>query len=269
MAGGGEERDEFGLLVKRKGPIPTQSPPLKPTSPSTQAPAAKEPALKNPIEGGDPAQLKENGVDHKRGSGIVEVASDVDPPTRPQVSEYSHLALVTKKEVQKSDVVDPVDDGEWQEMPAFASYDLYDDDGRLIAREEQESDNGDEDEGHGGATKGYTRVNDDEDTQSVTSMDENTSYLFGGSLDDEASKTPLSQMQATKEMLTEGQRIAYVGVCRLAMVEMVKEQEKVNGGKGRSTKKALAMAVEHTRMWAQKMIHRLYTHMDISTEGKF
>lgn len=267
MTGGDEERDEFGLLVKRKGPIPKQLPSPKPISPLTPTPKVEEQILQSPNKAGEPAQLKENGVDHKRGSVIVDAVGDVGSQPRPQVSEYSHLALVMKTAEPKKDEVDPFNDGDWQEMPAFASTDLYDDDGRLIAREEQESDN--EDEGCGEAAKGYTRVNDDEDNQSVTSMDENTSYLFGGSMDDEASKTPLSQMQATKEMLTEGQRIAYVGVCRLAMVEMVKEQERVNGGKGRVTKKALAMAVEHTRMWAQKMIHRLYTHMDISTEGEF
>lgn len=210
---------------------------------------------------------KRSSVIVPEGKSSVEIPS---PPPKPQVSEWSHLALVTKKEenVNKNQD-DLLDDGEWQEMPAYASQDLYDDDGRLIATEQVESDIEGADELRGGARKGYTRVGDDEDTQSVTSMDENTSYLFDGKgMDDEASKTPLSQMQATKEFLTEGQRVAYVGVCRLAMAEMIKEQEKLNGGKGKNIRKALGTAVEHTRMWAQRMIHRIYTHMDISTEGK-
>jgi len=32
--------------------------------------------------------------------------------------------------------------------------------------------------------------------------------------------TPLSQMQATKDLLTEAQRIAYVGLCLLTSREM-------------------------------------------------
>jgi len=298
------ERDEFGLLIRKKPllegkereieersspkPLPKVSPRMSSAVPplekqvqvSTPAPP---PNIKTPgpiaIDGGYKhewtASPKSNGMGGGEGAGsnkrvsiIKDGEVEISPKPKPTVSEYSHLALVTKKEEQKKEDVDLLDDGEWQEMPAYASTDLYDDEGHLIAREAQESDVEGADELRGGARKGYTRVNDDDDKESVTSMDENTSYLFDGKFDDEASKTPLSQMQATKELLTEGQRIAYVGVCRLAMVELVKEQERLNGGKGKQIKKALGMAVEHTRMWAQKIIHRLYVHMDISTDGE-
>jgi hypothetical protein len=154
----------------------------------------------------------------------------------------------------------------WQEMPAYASHDLYDDDGRLIAKGARDSDCEDDEATTGGASKGYTRVYDDEDAQSATSMDENTSYLFKETEDDEASRNPLSQMQATKELLTEGQRIAYVGVCKLAIEEMVTDQGKLEG-KGRSVKKELQLAKESMKMWSQKMMVRLYMHMDISPAG--
>lgn len=288
MAGDYDERDEFGLLIKKKPllgekekakPSPKPSPKISPKPALKPAPpvASTKPVL-TAIEGGHQrtSSSKSNGMAHgggsKRGS-IITVGSGVEtsPPPKPTVSEYSHLALVTAKDEPQKGEVDLLDDGDWQEMPAYASTDMYDDDGRLIAKEAVESDVEGADELRGGARKGYTRVNDDDDKESVTSMDENTSYLFQGKggLDDEASKTPLSQMQATKELLTEGQRIAYVGVCRLAMAEMVKEQERLNGGKGKAIKKSLGVAVEYTRMWAQKIIHRIYKHMDISTEGEF
>jgi len=190
-----------------------------------------------------------------------------DPPstvgTGGPVSEWSHQQIVRREEGNDKDKgrVEEEDDG-WQEMPAFASHDLYDDEGRLIAKEAQDS----EDEGEKSASKGYTRVYDDEDAQSATSMDENTSYLFKETEDDEASRNPLSQMQATKELLTEGQRIAYVGVCKLAMEQMVTDQGKLEG-KGRSIKKELQLARESMKMWSQKMMVRLYTHMDISSAG--
>ncbi|KAF8424552.1 hypothetical protein EV426DRAFT_712363 [Tirmania nivea] len=300
MPGEDDERDEFGLLIRKKPllgdkerevekkPSPKLSPKVSPSmSPALRSPEKQiqvlipppPPFKKTPgptaIEGGykheraASSKSNESGEggegDNKQGSIIKDGGVGSSPKPKPTVSEYSHLALVTKKEEPKKEDIDLLDD-EWQEMPAYASTDLYDDDGRLIAREAQESDADGADELRGGARKGYTRVNDDDDKESVTSMDENTSYLFDWKVDDEASKTPLSQMQATKELLTEGQRIAYVGVCRLAMVELVKEQERLNGGKGKQIKKALGMAVEHTRMWAQKIIHRLYVHMDISTD---
>lgn len=185
------------------------------------------------------------------------------------VSGWSHQALAPQKE----ETVDHHDNEEWQDMPAVAQYDLYDDDGRLIAREARDSD----DEanaytGLGGAGKGYTRVQIDEDAMSATSMDENTNYLFkpkDGEIidDDDVQRDTLTQMQATKDLLTEGQRIAYVGVTRLAMATMVKELEDVEGTKG--TKKELRLAVESMKMWSQQMMVRLYSHMEIDSSGKY
>jgi hypothetical protein len=91
-------------------------------------------------------------------------------------------------------------------------------------------------------------------------MDENTQYLFHESVDDEDAKTPLSQMQATKELLTEGQRIAYVGLCKLTMVGMLRDVGRVRYKENRA-------AYESMTLWSQKMMIRLFGHMDISAAG--
>ena len=182
------------------------------------------------------------------------------------VSQWSHQALAPQKHEQSN----KDHEDEWQDMPAFAEYDLYDDDGKLIARQA----NGMDEEGSaytglGGAGKGYTRVQIDEDARSATSMDDNTSYLFkhkeGTDVGDEEEeqRDPLAQMQATKDLLTEGQRIAYVGLTRLATAEMVETLEKIEGTKG--TKKELRVAVESIKMWSQQMMVRLYAHMEIDS----
>jgi hypothetical protein len=195
------------------------------------------------------------------------------PPTHRQqqsiasVSEYSHQHAV----VQPPKEEQAFDDGGWQTMPAYARYDMYDDDDRLIAKENLEE----LEDMHGyanvgGAAKGYTRVIMDDDADSVTSMDDNTAYLFkdkdkGAALDDdeEVARDPLSQMQTTKNLLTEGQRVAYVGLVRLAMVEL--ERKFVRMERNKNTKKALALQQETTKMWAQKVMVRIYGHMDITT----
>lgn len=179
-------------------------------------------------------------------------------------SGWSHQALAPHKPREEHD-----QEEEWKDMPAFAPYDLYDDDNRLIAREEKDSD----DEanayaGLGGAGKGYTRVQVDEDARSATSMDENTDYLFKAkgtdvADDEEEQRDPLAQLQATKELLTEGQRIAYVGATRLTMAEMVKELEDMEVTK--NTKKGLAFATESMKMWSQQMMVRLYMHMEVDS----
>lgn len=183
-------------------------------------------------------------------------------------SEWSHQMVVPQKRDSKSEGQQEI---EWQEMPAFASHDIYNDDGKLIARAARD----DDDEaaayaGRGGAGKGYTKVNVDDDAQSASSMDENTRYLFkeGGTLvvdEDEEARDPLAQLQATKDLLTEPQRIAYVAVVRVAIVTMLKDVESIEGTK--ATKKELRLTTESMKMWGQKMMVRLYAHMDVSAEG--
>jgi hypothetical protein len=184
-------------------------------------------------------------------------------------SEWSHQQIVPQNLESHNR---SKDQDEWQDMPSFAPYDIYDDDNKLIAHEAPDS--GDEVAAYdtlGGAGKGYTRVNVDEDAQSATSMDENTRYLFtqpGTHVtdEDEEQRNPLAQLQATKNLLTEGQRIAYVGVCRLAMVSMLKELEDIETTK--NTKKEINLATESMNKWSQKVMVKLYVHMDISPPGK-
>ena len=184
------------------------------------------------------------------------------------ISEWSHQVLAPNQ-IQEED---KKDEDEWQDMPAYGEYDVYDDEGKLVARAIRDSENErDVYEGLGGAGKGYTRVQIDDDAKSATSMDENTSYLFkdkGTDVidEDEDQRDPLAQMQATKDLLTEGQRIAYVGVTRLAIVRLAKDLEEYQGEKG--AKKEVANAIESMQMWSQKMMVRLYAHMEIDASGE-
>ena len=180
------------------------------------------------------------------------------------VSRWSHQTLVSPKTDEVHD-----EEEEWQNMPAYAPYDIYDDNGKLIAREARE----DEEEpdaytGLGEAGKGYTKVQLDDDARSATSMDDNTDYLFkqkGNDLADEYEdrRDPLAQLEATKDLLTEGQRIAYVGITRLSMAKMTKEIGAIEGT--RSTNKALAIALEAMKMWSQLVMVRLYSHMEVNS----
>ncbi|KAI8940209.1 hypothetical protein NX059_003915 [Plenodomus lindquistii] len=183
------------------------------------------------------------------------------------VNEYSHQHAVLQPK-QKEEIKE--DDGEWQTMPAYAHYDMYDDDNRLIAKENAEE--LEDMSGYanvGGAAKGYTRVIMDDDADSQTSMDDNTAYLFKEKStaladEDEEGRDPLSQLQTTKKLLTEGQRVAYVGLVRLAMVEMENKFSKIER-KSKAVKKMLDMQAETSKMWAQKIMVRIYGHMDINT----
>lgn len=194
---------------------------------------------------------------HNRDVSLASITTSVGG-----VSEFSHQQL----QVQEEETPDDEDSG-WQEMPSFARYDMYNDDNKLIAREMTEED--DQTYGYGnlgGAGKGYTRVLMDEDAESATSMDENTQYLFkdvkGTNVNDDDARDAMGQMQATKDLLTEGQRIAYVGVARLEIAKLIKEGEAIELNK--KAKKQVTMSVEALRMWGQKIMLRIYSHMDIS-----
>ncbi|KAL4780883.1 hypothetical protein BJX76DRAFT_336692 [Aspergillus varians] len=185
-----------------------------------------------------------------------------------QLSEWSHQRLYEEKESKDDGQDEESDDGDWKEMTALDEFDVYDDYGRLIARGAKQEDDNAVYEGLGGAGKGYTRVQLDDDAQSINSLDEDTSYLFretaatAAGLEGEELRDTLSQLQATKDLLTESQRIAYVGATRLTIFKMVMEMDRAPTTK--STRKRKQKAVDSTRGWGQAMMARLYSHMDIS-----
>jgi len=101
----------------------------------------------------------------------------------------------------------------------------------------------------------YTRlrVKEEDDADEVHLR---TRYLF----DEDKAMTPLSQMQATKDLLTEAQRVAYVGLCALITKEMLDSLAKIGG-------KETKPAAEQLNLWALKILGRLYYHMELEIAG--
>jgi hypothetical protein len=101
----------------------------------------------------------------------------------------------------------------------------------------------------------YTRLRMREEDD-VDEVHLRTKYLF----DEDQAMTPLSQMQQTKNMLTEAQRIAYVGLCALVSMEMVTKLKKLTG-------KDSKPAIQDMELWRLKILGRLYYHMELATAG--
>ncbi|THV00454.1 DUF726-domain-containing protein [Dendrothele bispora CBS 962.96] len=101
----------------------------------------------------------------------------------------------------------------------------------------------------------YTRLRGREEDDDDDDVHLRTKYLF----DEDKAMTPLSQMQQTKNMLTEAQRIAYVGLCALTMREML-------GKLKESRKKELSAAASSMELWMMKIMGRLYYHMELETQ---
>ena len=107
--------------------------------------------------------------------------------------------------------------------------------------------------------RGYTQIqlNEDEEAEQLHAA---TEYLFNdASLSplDGPTATPQSQMATTKQLLTEGQRIAYVGLCSLLAKEI--KQSVTRGPQGEDLKDAVLSADQ----WVASTMSRLYIHMDI------
>lgn len=196
-------------------------------------------------------------------------AQGVGRGNAPIISEWSHQQLAPHHEDKDKEHREELG---WQEMPAYAEYDMFDDDGKLIARAVGEAEDDFALPNRGGAGKGYTKVQLDEDAQSATSLDDKTAYLFKEQTtqvdeEDEEARDPMAQMQTTKDLLDDNQRVAYVGIVRLAMAEMLKQAESIE--KTRAVKKQADLAVEHMKMWSQKIMFRLYQHIELDPAGKF
>jgi hypothetical protein len=228
------------------------------------------PALPGLDDAADRREAEDGVAELKKESRSNSRSSSSPIATRPHassVSEWSHQHTVAPQ----IDEEDEKAEEEWQEMPAYATHRIYDDWGKVLAKEYDEAEDDYLAYGTlGGAGKGYTRVQVDDDAQSATSMDDNTAYLFKephstNALfdEDEEGKDLVNQMQTTKELLTEGQRIAYVGVVRLSIGKMLDGVNKLEKTKG--TKKQVELAVEAMKMWGQKMMVRLYSHMEIDS----
>ncbi|KAF7340901.1 DUF726-domain-containing protein [Mycena sanguinolenta] len=100
----------------------------------------------------------------------------------------------------------------------------------------------------------YTRLRGNEEDES-DEVHMRTKYLF----DEDKAMTPLSQMQATKNLLTEAQRIAYVGLCALITQEMAQSLKRPN-------RKEFKNAIQNMDLWVLKIMGRLYYHMELETQ---
>lgn len=101
----------------------------------------------------------------------------------------------------------------------------------------------------------YTRLRGDEE-EDADEVHLRTRYLFN----EDTAMTPLGQMQATKKMLTEAQRIAYVGLCALTAKEMMEKQKNAR-------RKEFKDSIHSVELWALKVMGRLYYHMDLEIAG--
>lgn len=114
-------------------------------------------------------------------------------------------------------------------------------------------------------TEGYTQLRLDEDEEEYE-LQIATDYLFQedlnriGEHEDDPAAAPISQLALTKRLLSEPQKIAYVGLCSTLSHEMLAETERL-------PMKDRQAAVQSGKEWALRVMIRLYQHLDIEPTG--
>ncbi len=103
----------------------------------------------------------------------------------------------------------------------------------------------------------YTRLRLDDDNDADEAY-LRTQYLF----DEDKAMTPLNQMQATKNLLTEAQRIAYVGLVALVARKMMTTLQKPR-------RKELNAAIKAMDLWRLRLLGRVFYHMELETDGMY
>lgn len=178
---------------------------------------------------------------HKRSQAKSQYLTDNATSTSASAASRSHNAATnaTGKHLD----IDDARGYDWRSKPATKH------------KDDDEDDDSD-------GEKGYTQLRLDEDEE-AEELHAATEYLFqdGSRHDpygDNTSATPLNQMKTTKQLLSEGQKIAYVGLCSLIASEMVRQIRRVPG-------KNLDGAKQSIDGWKVKVMVRLYQHMDIES----
>ena len=133
--------------------------------------------------------------------------------------------------------------------------------GRTADSSGSESDDDDDEEDDEGGARGYTQLRLDDDPE-VEQISAASDYLFTGgkvsAVEDVSHATPHSQLNTTKNLLSEGQKIAYVGLVSLVAKNIIRQLQRVPG-------KELQAAIINTEEWRLRVMARLFQHMDIES----
>ncbi|WFD42116.1 hypothetical protein MPSI1_000754 [Malassezia psittaci] len=113
----------------------------------------------------------------------------------------------------------------------------------------------------------YTQLRLDE-AEDEEELHAATEYLFQedmnriGDMDDDPAAAPISQLAMTKRLLTETQKIAYVGLCCITAYDMLRELQRLEPNEPKPASKNMGD-------WLLRVMVRLYQHLDIDVQGMF
>ncbi|ODV98269.1 hypothetical protein PACTADRAFT_53607, partial [Pachysolen tannophilus NRRL Y-2460] len=175
-------------------------------------------------------------------------------------------------------------------MATELEYDMYNEKGELMNRQHNPFDDILQNQHHDSASLGYTRIAAEEQATKFKNIDKGFEFLLNKensnlkklhkqdqisannndmeSSDEDETISATNQLATTKSMLADYQKIAYVGLVKLVIVEMATDLALIEGSSSVKMQKKLSAAHGNFQNWSIKMMERLYEHMELSLEER-
>ncbi|CCG20480.1 hypothetical protein CORT_0A00890 [Candida orthopsilosis Co 90-125] len=207
-------------------------------------------------------------------------------PDTPQIEEHPEEPIdntqVELVPATKED--DFFSESNWKEMKTISYLDFYDDKGEL----QHKSESGHDFIHNNNLHFGYTKIDTEEQVNKYAALDKKTDFLFKNAtrkprtygeknvlfdaedeeFDNNDEVDPNEALTDTKDMLSDSQRLAYVGMAKLIMVDMATKLVMVQFGTSSKLAKQMSESQKHFSNWSSNTSLKLYDHLGLIKEEK-
>ena len=173
----------------------------------------------------------------------------------------------------------------WKQMKTVTDIDYYDERGEL---EFQALDKFNQ-FNPGAGSRGYTKIDTEEQVAKYAELDKKTDFLFRPLEHEDPQKVASyrkedidsdleydaedmvdsgDQLRATKDMLSDSQRFAYLGIAKLIMVDMATELAQIKQTASNSIGKELSNGQKNFSNWTLYISGKLYEHIELSQQER-
>ncbi|KAI5954832.1 hypothetical protein KGF57_003856 [Candida theae] len=208
-------------------------------------------------------------------------------PNTPQIEEHPENPFNTTRpklhpESQEDDFFS---ESNWKEMKTISDMDFYNDKGEL----QYKSESGHDFIHNNNVHFGYTKIDTEEQVNKYAALDKKTDFLFKNAthkprtygeknvlfdaeddeeFDNDDEVDPNEALTDTKDMLSDSQRLAYVGMAKLITVDMATKLVMVQFGTSSKLAKQMSESQKHFSNWSSSTSLKLYDHLGLIKEEK-
>ncbi|KAK6458876.1 uncharacterized protein RJT20DRAFT_123977 [Scheffersomyces xylosifermentans] len=251
-----------------------------------------------------PQRMSPQRVSTSNLSPDIVMTFESDSPARiPNIDEIDTSEIIDSTDKDTTDITnatettnkdDTIDDNDdffsprmsnWKSMKTITDLDYYNDKGEL---EFSSASKFDALENRAGS-RGYTKINTEEQVNKYRALDKKTDFLFRTRNDEKKEREIANYekadldygsdneseyedenldtnetLQSTKNMLTDSQKFAYVGIAKLMTVEMATELAMIHFNTSAKVARTLSGCQKHFSNWTLYIMGKLYEHLEVS-----